>query len=336
MRAILYDQPGGAEVLHLGEVAAQELDPRSIRIRVVTTALNRADILQRRGFYPPPPGASSILGLECAGIVSEVGSEVTRWSEGDAVAALLTGGGYAEQLVVPAECVLPIPAGYSWAEAGAFPEVFLTVFLNVFQLGGFEVGQSVLVHGGASGIGTAAIGMVKEAGGRILVTAGSDERCRRCLDLGADGAVNYRERDFQEEVKVLTEGRGVDIVLDCVGGAYLERNVKVLASGGSLIIIGLLGGSRGEISLGELVSRRLRVIGSTLRARPAAEKAELIRCFLDRFHASLESGSLRPTIDRVLPLERVAEAHRAMEAGEHFGKIVLQVCENEPRLPNFM
>jgi len=313
-------------VMRLGEVAAPTLGPGDLRIRVRAAAVNRADLLQRQGLYPPPPGASVLLGLECAGEVLEVGRDVSGWSEGDRAMALLAGGGYAEQVVVDAGSALPVPAAWSIEEAAALPEVFLTVFLNVFQLGALPEDGAALVHGGGSGIGTAAIQLVRLAGGRMIVTAGSEEKCRRCLALGAHRAVNYRSGDFAAAAHEATEGRGVDVLLDAIGGAYLEANLRSLAVGGRLVVIGLMDGARAELNLAALLTRRLQLIGSTLRARSAAEKAALVTGFRQRFGAALERGELRPVVDRVLPLEQAGEAHRAMKASEHFGKIVLRVA----------
>ncbi len=326
MKAIVVDAPGDERVLRLGELPAPSAGPQELRLRVVATGVNRADLLQRQGLYPPPPGASAILGLECAGEVVEIGSEVAGWRNGERAMALLAGGGYAEEVVVPAVCAMPVPDAFSWEEAAATPEVFLTVFLNVFELGALSPGGSVLVHGGGSGIGTAAIALVCEAGGRVLVTAGSDAKCERCRQLGASLAVNYKTQNFAAEVRKATGGRGVDVVLDSIGAPYLADNLASLAVGGRLVLIGLMGGAKAEISLGELLVRRLQVIGSTLRARPAHEKGLIIDHFLERFGEALRAGRLRPWVDRVLPLAEAAEAHRAMKASEHFGKIVLRVA----------
>jgi putative PIG3 family NAD(P)H quinone oxidoreductase len=326
VKAIIAAKPGEAEVLALGEAPAPPLVAGSLRIRVAATAVNRADLMQARGLYPPPPGASEILGLECAGEVIEVGAGVEGWRPGDRAMALLAGGGYAEEVVVDAGSALPVPAALSLEEAAAVPEVFLTVFLNVFQLGALPEGGAVLVHGGGSGIGTAAIQLVKSAGGTIVVTAGSAAKCARCLDLGADRAVNYREDDFAEAAREATGGRGVDVVLDSIGASYLERNLASLAVGGRLVLIGLMGGAKTEIGLAPLLLRRLSVIGSTLRARPVEEKAQIVAAFLARFGAALEKGEIRPVVDRVLPLEQAAEAHRVVQASEHFGKVVLRVA----------
>jgi putative PIG3 family NAD(P)H quinone oxidoreductase len=325
VRAIVIEAPGGPEMLHLGDVPAPALGRHDVRIRVAAAAVNRADLMQRRGLYPPPAGASNVLGLECAGEVVEVGSEVSDVRRGQRVMALLAGGGYAEQVVVDAGSVMAVPESLSVVEAAALPEVFLTVFLNVFQLGALPERGTALVHGGGSGIGTAAIQLLREAGGACVVTAGSDDKCRRCVELGATRAANYRSEDFVAVVHEVTGGRGVDVVLDSIGAPYLERNLAALAVGGRLVLIGLMGGARTEISLAPLLVRRLHVIGSTLRTRSLDEKAALVRGFLDRFGEALVAGRIRPVIDRVLPLERAADAHRALEASEHFGKVVLEV-----------
>jgi putative PIG3 family NAD(P)H quinone oxidoreductase len=326
VRAIVAAAPGGPEVLAPGEAPSPALVPGSLRIRVAATAVNRADLLQRRGLYPPPPGASPILGLECAGEVIEAAPDVTGFRRGDRVMALLAGGGYAEEVVVDAGSVLPVPPALSLEEAAALPEVFLTVFSNVFQLGGLAAGGCLLVHGGGSGIGTAAIRMVQAAGARIVVTAGSDAKCERCLALGADAAVNYRSGDFVEAARRATGGEGVDVVLDSIGAAYLEKNLAALRTGGRLVLIGLMGGAKAELNLAVLLARRLSVIGSTLRTRSTAEKAAVVAGFRERFGRELESGGLRPVVDRVLPLEQAADAHRLLEASEHFGKVVLRVA----------
>jgi len=325
MKAIVFDAPGDESVLRLGEVAAPALGPGELRLRVAATAVNRADLLQRQGLYPPPPGASPILGLECAGEVAEIGVGVAGWRVGERAMALLAGGGYAEEVVVPASCAMRVPERLSLEEAAAVPEVFLTVFSNVFQLGALPPGGRALVHGGGSGIGTAAIQLVKAAGGTIYVTAGSPEKCRRCLELGADAAFDYRAQDFAAETKRASEGRGVDVVLDSIGAPYLAKNLASLALGGRLVLIGLMGGARAEIGLGELLVRRLQVIGSTLRSRPVAEKAAIVAGFVERFGAELASGRIAPVVDRILPLAEAAAAHRRVKASEHFGKVVLRV-----------
>lgn len=321
----MFDRPGDESVLRLGDAPDPALGPGQVRLRVRAAGVNRADLLQRQGLYPPPPGASEILGLECAGEVAELGTGVTGWKRGDRAMALLGGGGYAEQVVVDAGSLLPVPAALSLEQAAALPEVYLTVFLNVFQLGGLAEGGAVLVHGGGSGIGTAATQLAKIAGASVVVTAGSDAKCRRCRELGADVAVNYREGDFVAAAKAATGGRGVDVVLDSIGAPYLARNLEALAVAGRLVLIGLMGGAKAEINLAQLLARRLQLIGSTLRARPVAEKAALVAAFRASFGPALEQGRFAPVVDRVLPLAEAAEAHRAMKASEHFGKIVLRV-----------
>nr|WP_316627516.1 NAD(P)H-quinone oxidoreductase [uncultured Brevundimonas sp.] len=286
MKAILIDEPGDETVLRLGDAPAPELGTGSVRIRTRATAVNRADLLQRQGLYPPPPGASEILGLECAGEVVELSQGVSGFRLGDRVMALLPGGGYAEEVVVDAGSVLPVPEALSLEQAAAVPEVFLTVFLNVFSLGGLEAGGTVLVHGGGSGIGTACIQLARAAKARVIVTAGSDEKCERCLALGADVAVNYRSGDFKASALEATDGSGVDVVLDSIGGRYLADNLGSLAVGGRLVVIGLMGGAKAELSMGALLARRLQILGSTLRTRSAAESGSPSACSRTRASSS--------------------------------------------------
>jgi putative PIG3 family NAD(P)H quinone oxidoreductase len=314
MRAIIVS----AEGLQIGDAPRPELNRDSIRIAVRATAVNRADVLQRDGRYPPPPGASPILGLECAGIVSEVGDDVRGWRIGDRAMALLAGGGYAEEVVVHAGSAMHVPDALSDEEAAAIPEVFLTAFLNLFMLARVQAGETALIHGGGSGVGTAATTLLKRAGVRVIVTAGSAEKCARCLEHGADVAINYREEDFAEKA------RGVNVILDHIGARYLSRDLDALATGGRIVIIGTMGGQRTtEIDVAQLLIRRAQIIGSTLRSRSVEEKAAIVAAFVDRFGADLDAGRIRPVIHTVLPLERAADAHRLMEASEHFGKIVL-------------
>jgi putative PIG3 family NAD(P)H quinone oxidoreductase len=325
MKAMLFDKPGDESVLYLGEAPAPLLGADEVRIRVAACAVNRADLVQRQGGYPPPPGASQILGLECAGTVVEVGANVRGFALGERVMALLAGGGYAEEVAVHAGSVMKVPAALSLEEAAAVPEVFLTVFQNVFQLAQLPDDGWLLVHGGGSGIGTAAIQLAKRAGARVIVTAGSDEKCARCRELGADVAVNYRREKFAEAVKQATSGRGVDVILDSIGAPYLADNVASLALGGRLSLIGIMGGPKAELNLGLVLMKRLQIIGSTLRARSAEEKAAIVRGFVARFGDDLAAGRIRPVVHRVLPLADAAEAHRALAASEQFGKIVLAV-----------
>jgi putative PIG3 family NAD(P)H quinone oxidoreductase len=325
MRAIVIDEPGDENCMQMGEAESPPIAPGAIRIENHAAGVNRADLLQRQGFYPPPPGAPATLGLECAGIVTEVGEGVTAFSNGDRVMALLPGGGYAEDVVVDAGSVIALPDALSFQEGAGLTETLLTVFLNVFQLGGLPNGGSVLVHGGGSGIGTTTIDLVKRAGGRVIVTAGSAEKCKLCLGLGADAAFNYREDDWVAGTKAATDGRGVDVVLDSIGGSYLEGNLQVLANEGALLLIGLMGGAKAEISLGALLTRRLRVQGSTLRTRSKEQKAAIVSAFLARFGDDLNAGKIRPVLHQVFPLTEVPEAHRMLKASTHFGKIVLAV-----------
>lgn len=320
MRAVVLDHFGDEDVMRIGEIEAPPLGPRDLRIAVRACGVNRADLLQREGHYPPPAGASDIIGLECAGIVREFGAEVVGWARGDRAMALLAGGGYAEEVVVDAGSAMHVPAALSDEEAAAIPEVFLTVFLTIFQLAKAQRGESVLIHGGGSGIGTAATTLCKLAGMRVLVTAGSDEKCARCLEHGADVAINYKSEDFAEKAK------GVDVILDHIGAPYLPRDLKALATGGRVVLIGSMGGSRtAEIDVTSLLGKRQQIIGSTLRARPAHEKAALVAAFIERFGDELRDGRIRPVISDVMPIERVADAHRMMKSSEHFGKIVLRV-----------
>jgi putative PIG3 family NAD(P)H quinone oxidoreductase len=327
MRAILVREPGAEDVLVPGEAPAPALGPADVRIRVAATAVNRADLLQRQGYYPPPPGASDILGLECAGEAIEVGPEARGVRTGERVMALLAGGGYAEEVTVHHGSVLPVPPCMTDEEAGAFPEAFFTSYSNLFLpgLGALGPRETALVHGGGGGVGTAAIMLCREAGIRCLVTVGGDDKGRRCVALGAAAAIDYKREDFVERAKAATDGRGVDVVLDHIGARYLAQNLAALAVGGRLVEIGLMGGATSEVNLALLLARRLAVIGSTLRTRPVEEKAAIARGLRDRFGHSLAAGRLKPPIHAVLPLERAADAHRMMKSSEHFGKIVLRV-----------
>lgn len=296
-----------------------------ILIHVKAAGINRPDIVQRQGLYPPPPDASPILGLEVAGTVLEIGSAVTEFSVGDPVCALVTGGGYAEYCLASACCCLPIPRRFSFIEAAALPETFFTVWSNIFDRAGLQAGESLLVHGGTSGIGTTAIQLAKAFGSRVVTTAGSDEKCRRCLQLGADLAVNYRQQDFVEAVLDFTEGKGVDVILDMVGGDYLPRNLKSLAIDGRLMQIGIQHGGKAEINLAALLMKRLTLAGSTLRSRSDEFKANIARQLRDKVWPLLESGQVKPVIDSVFPLAEADRAHRLMESSQHIGKIVLEL-----------
>lgn len=291
-------------------------------VRVEAAGVNRPDILQRLGQYPPPPGISDLPGLEVAGTVSAVGPDVSRWREGDSVCALVAGGGYAEYCVVPEPQALPLPRGFRPGEAAAIPETFFTVWTNLFDRGKLTEGETVLIHGGSSGIGTTAIQLARAFGATILATAGSDAKCAACERLGAR-AINYRTTDFVQVIHEFTGAKGVDVVLDIVGGDYLQKNIECLAMHGRLIQIGLLGGSRAEINLRPLMQKRLTLTGSTLRTRSVAEKGAIARELETRVWPLLASRQVAPLIDRTLPLAEAAEAHRLLESGEVIGKIVL-------------
>ena len=326
MRAVTISEPGGPDVLGWEEVPDPECGPGEVVVDVVASAVNRADLLQRQGFYPPPPGASAYLGLECSGIVSEVGEGVTGWSVGDEVCALLSGGGYAERVAVPAGQLLPRPAGVELATAAALPEVTCTVWSNVFLLARLGRGDDFLVHGGSSGIGTMAIQLAARAGARVFVTAGSAEKLEFCRELGAEVLINYRDEDFAERVREETDGAGVDVLLDNMGAKYLARNLGSLAVGGRLVIIGMQGGTKTEIDLNALMRRRLSVHATTLRSRPATGpggKAEIVAAVRHDVWPDVERGVVRPIIDRRLPMSQAAEAHRVVEASEHIGKVLL-------------
>ncbi len=325
MKAIAIEGTGRDAVLVLGEAPSPLLRPGELRIGVAATAVNRADLMQRRGLYPPPPGASPVLGLECSGTVLEVAAGVAGFARGQKVMALLAGGGYAEEACVEAGSVMPVPAGLSLVEAAAIPEVFLTCYLNLFQLAHVPAGGWALVHGGGSGIGTAAIQLLRAAGVRSIVTAGSAAKCARCLELGADVALDYKQGEFAPAVLEKTGGEGVDVVFDSIGAPYMAQHLSCLRIGGRLVLIGLMGGAKAELNLGIVLAKRLTIIGSTLRARPVAEKAEIVRGFLARFGGALESGALRPIVDRVLPLAEAQAAHDLVESSAHFGKVVLRV-----------
>jgi tumor protein p53-inducible protein 3 len=326
MKAVVCKEPGDESVLKIGEVPDPKAGPGQLLIRVKYAGVNRADLMQRQGYYPPPPGASEIIGMECSGEVAAVGAGVTGWRVGERAMALLPGGGYAELAVVDSGSAMKIPASMSDEEGAAFPEVFITAFLNIFMLAEAKPGDSVLVHGGGSGVGTASILLCKEAGVRSIVTAGSDAKCEQCLKLGADVAINYNSGPFPAAVKTATNGRGADVILDSIGAAYLAPNLEALAHSGRLVLIGLMKGARTEIDLTAVLRRHLTVIGSTLRTRPEKEKAQIIAALLARFGAALEAGRLRPPIYKVVPMANVAEAHRMMAASEHFGKIVLRIA----------
>ena len=323
MHAIVARGPGGPEVLEWSEVPTPDAGPGEVLVQVAASAVNRADLLQRKGFYPPPAGASDILGLECSGTVTAVGEGVDGWSVGDPCVALLAGGGYAEMVAVPAGQLMPVPRGLDLVTAAALPEVACTVWSNVVLLARLGAGETFLVHGGGGGIGTFAIQVAVALGARVAVTAGSPEKLARCRDLGAEILVDYSKADFVERVKEATDGRGADVVLDNMGAAYLARNLEVLAPGGRLVVIGLQGGAKAELDLGRLMARRASVTGTTLRARPVAEKAAICAAVTAQAWPLVEAGAIVPVVDRVLPMRDAAEAHRVVEASDHVGKVLL-------------
>ena len=323
MHAVVITAPGGPEVLEWAEVPDPVAGPGEVVIEVAATAVNRADLMQRQGFYPPPPGAPEWPGLECSGTVSSLGAGVDVWAVGDEVCALLAGGGYAERVVVPAGQVLPVPAGVDLVSAAALPEVACTVWSNVFMLAGLQPTETLLVHGGASGIGTMAIQLATVLGARVAVTAGSAAKLDACAALGAGILVNYREQDFVEEVRAATDGHGADVVLDTMGASYLARNLDVLAVNGRLVVIGLQGGTRAELDLGLLLRKRAAIISTNLRGRPVAEKAAIVASVVENVWPQVADGRVRPVIDRVLPMTEAGEAHRIVEASEHIGKVLL-------------
>jgi putative PIG3 family NAD(P)H quinone oxidoreductase len=325
MIAIAIVKPGGAEVLQPVDVPVPQPQAREVLIRVAAAGVNRPDLMQREGKYPPPPGASEIPGLEVSGTVAACGDGVERWREGDQVCALVPGGGYAEYCTAPEVQCLPVPSTLDLVMAGATPETFFTVWGNVFDRGRLSKGESFLVHGGASGIGTTAIQMARAFGAQVFATAGSREKCVACERLGAERAINYRTEDFVAVITGLTGGRGVDVILDMVGGPYFSRNLDLLALEGRLLQIALLNGSKAEINLVRLLRQRLTVTGSTLRARTVHEKGAIASALEREVWPLLEAGTIRPIIHATFPLTRAADAHRMMEAGSHIGKIVLTV-----------
>ena len=323
MHAITIPEYGGPDALVWAEVPDPVPGEGEVLVDVVTSAVNRADILQRQGFYDPPPGASPYPGLECAGRISALGPGVSGWAVGDEVCALLAGGGYAERVAVPAGQLLPVPERTDLAEAAALPEVACTVWSNVFMIAHLRPGETLLVHGGASGIGTHAIQLAKAVGARVLVTAGSREKLDRCAELGADVLINYREQDFVDEVRAATDGAGADVILDIMGAKYLDRNVRALAVNGRLAIIGLQGGVKGELNLGALLNKRAAITATSLRGRPVAEKASIVAAVRKHVWPLIGAGHVRPIIDRTVPMADAATAHRLVEESRHFGKVLL-------------
>jgi putative PIG3 family NAD(P)H quinone oxidoreductase len=327
MRAVTVPTPGEPETLTVVEVTDPEPAAGEVVLDVVATAVNRADLLQRQGFYPPPPGASDILGLECSGTIRSLGRDVSGWSVGDEVCALLAGGGYAEQVVVPAGQLMRVPAGVPLTVAGALPEVACTVWSNVFMVAHLQPKETLLVHGGAGGIGSFAIQLAAALGARVFATAGSDEKLELCRSLGAQRAISYRDEaasGIPRWVEVLQEAGGADVILDNMGAKYLSRNVSALATQGRLVVIGMQGGTKGELDLGALMAKRGAVVATTLRSRPAEEKAAICRAVEEHVWPLVAAGSVKPVVGTELSLDDVVEAHTLMEAGTHTGKILLR------------
>ena len=323
MKAITIPEPGGADALVLADVPSPEPAEGEVRIRVAAAGVNRADIMERKGFYDPPPGSSPYPGLEVSGTIDALGEGVEGWAMGDEVCALLVGGGYAEQVCAPATQVLPVPAGVSLEDAAALPEVVCTVWSNVFMTANLLPGQTLLVHGGSSGIGTMAIQLAREVGAHVAVTAGSSAKLEACRALGAEVLVNYRDQDFVEEVRAATGGAGADVILDNMGAKYLARNIDALAVNGRLVVIGLQGGARAEIDLNALLRKRAAVIATSLRARPLKEKAAIVAAVREHVWPLVEAGRVRPVVHSRHPLADAAAAHREMEESAHIGKILL-------------
>ncbi|MBV7509577.1 NAD(P)H-quinone oxidoreductase [Bacillus sp. sid0103] len=324
MKAVFVDKRN--QDLYIGDVHDPIPTEGELLVKVKASAVNRADLLQRKGLYPPPPGASNILGLEMAGVIEGVGSGVTGWTEGDRVYALLSGGGYAEKVVIPAEMAMKIPNGMSFEEAAAVPEAFLTAFLNTVELGQLKSGEHVLIHAGASGVGTAAIQIANELGATSIITAGSAEKLDRCLALGANYTVNYKEEDFSKKVHAVTNGGGVQLILDFIGASYWDANIKSIGIDGRWILIGVLGGQQlANVNLGAFLQKRIQFIGSSLRSRSKSFKIELTRKFEAFSNEKFANGKMFPIIDRVYKWQDVAAAHQYMEENRNIGKIVLKV-----------
>jgi NADPH2:quinone reductase len=325
MKCVQISKPGGPEVLVLAERPAPTPKANEILVKVAAAGVNRPDIAQRAGKYPPPPDASDLPGLEIAGEVAACGADVKMWKPGDQVCALAHGGGYAEYCVVPEVQALPVPKGLSAVEAASLPETFFTVWSNVFDRGRLAPGESLLVQGGSSGIGVTAIQMAAAMGNRVFATAGSDEKCAACVKLGAEKAINYKTQDFAAEVKAATGGKGVDVVLDMVGGDYVPREIACLAEDGRLVFIAVLGGWKTEVNITDIMRKRLSVTGSTLRPRPVAFKGAIAKNLRDKVWPLIEAKKIKPVIFKTFPLAQASEAHRLMESSQHIGKIILTV-----------
>ncbi|MEV5978725.1 NAD(P)H-quinone oxidoreductase [Streptomyces sp. NPDC052114] len=323
MYAITIPEPGGPEALVWAEVPDPVPGEGEVLVEVAASAVNRADLLQRQGFYNPPPGASPYPGLECSGRITALGPGVSGWAVGDEVCALLAGGGYAERVAVPVGQLLPVPEGVDLVTAAALPEVTSTVWSNVFMIAHLRPGETLLAHGGSSGIGTMAIQLAKAVGAKVAVTAGSKEKLEFCRELGADVLINYREQDFVEEIERATEGAGADVILDNMGAKYLDRNVRTLAVNGRLAIIGMQGGVKGELNIATLLNKRAAVTATSLRGRPAAEKAAIVAAVREHVWPLIGAGHVRPVVDRTLPMADAGAAHQVLEESGHMGKVLL-------------
>lgn len=325
MRAVIAGGAGGPEVLSLAELPDPEPGPGEVVLAIAAAGLNRADLLQRQGFYPPPPGTSDVIGMECSGTVAALGEGVEGWAVGDRACALLAGGGYAELVAVPAGQLMPVPEGVDLVTAAALPEVACTVWSNVFMVAGLKPGEAILVHGGAGGIGTFAIQLAHQLGALVLTTAGTVDKRAACAALGADVTIDYRDQDFVEVARAATEGRGVDVILDNMGAKYLDRNLDALATEGRLVIIGMQGGTRAELDINKLLRKRGAIIATTLRARPTEEKSAICASVVEHVWPLVAQGLVRPVVHGTMPLAEAAAAHALMESGEHSGKILLTV-----------
>ncbi|RKU25393.1 hypothetical protein C6497_16155 [Candidatus Poribacteria bacterium] len=324
MKAVIRTGDGGTDVLKIGTIPPPQPTETQLLVDVKATALNRADLIQRRGGYPPPPGDSEILGLEIAGTVSGIGQNVNSFNIGDRVFGLVGGGGYAEKAVIDYRMAIPIPSDWSFEEAAAVPEVFFTANENIFTLGKLTKGETILIHAGGSGVGSAGIQIAHHAGANVFVTAGTTEKINKCIELGAKAGINYKETDFADEISRLTNGDGVDVVLDFIGAEYLQRNLNILKTKGRLLQVGLMSGSETDINLGIVMRKRLKIIGSVMRPQSIEEKIAITQRFVERWLPELKDGTLQPIIDTVFTLEQVQEAHEYMEANRNFGKIILK------------
>lgn len=325
MRYIDLPEPGDATAMRLNNTDAPQLKAGEVLIKVTAAGVNRPDIVQRQGFYPVPANASKIMGLEVAGEITAIADDVDQWQVGDKVCALCNGGGYAEFVCVPASQCLPIPEGFSDIQAAALPETFFTVWTNVFDRGQLKKGETLLVHGGSSGIGTSAIQMAKAMGATVYITAGSDEKCQACLDLGADVAINYKQKDFAEEINNITDGKGVDVILDMVAGDYVEKNIAIAAEEGRIVHIAGLNGFEAKVNIALIMFKRLQISGSTLRPRTAQVKAQIAKDLREHIWPLLDKGTIKPLIAKTFDLAEVGAAHQLMESDGLIGKIVLKV-----------